>query len=1121
VLAAVHVSSLPAGEASHERQRVEIGWWDDFRTDGGWLPEDSSAPDHGDGAAIVLGSDGAVLSVPSSNRPMAWTRTTNPIWVNAFPFLEVRYELQQNGSAASVSILLSDDSTGPVTPGALNPENPLAGDHEALIGPLPRDQDHAVFDLRGLFPSDRVARMTLRIAPGETSAQVRLHQIAFWASDPRMASPQATRPASRPVLAPEENIPTSRPSPGSVWQAVELPRRDVISAAWLASALGTSADWPAGEDIERGGISFRLGDADRAAMCSGVVEAESLDVSGQWRGCELALLLGSRIFGSGVAWYGQASPSPRATITSPHQLAVRLEYEDGSTGVHLPWSVRRKTWAVDCLPDAYIVPMDPKKALVRFSVVDGMSYGQVFLLAASVNSSSSPSFPQMRPKAEPRRPRRITPPVASPTQWNRAGNRFTVNNAWLRFVAETETGVRLEQLGLVPFDREILNVKSPAPFVEVLGEDGQASSMRFETGTGGDMAGGVRLDFRWSLAPSKHKLSLSVSVEDAGRIHVAPTLHNETAQPWKAALRIAQLGGCRISAVPGDRCYLVGTRNALLSREPISIRKDYSGVWPLPLVDLFAEQAGGGLGAFMIDPNLLPKALAFKQTDSGTDIAIELRDLIVPPNGNLVLPPVTLMAHTGDWHDLFNAYRTEATAETPPADKRLEGAFYCRRDYPLGGTGYLFSPPLLRYTPERLIAESDTAFGGIHMIDISGWAYSLATGRVGDYLSNDLGGLSELRRMVERSHADGIKVGLYFEGYLIDRRSDVARKALPDWQSIDKAGKPGWWSGDMEFFACPGVEAWRRELAGRIAKVAHETGADAVYVDQFGLLGSGKACWSPNHGHPVPSNPLLEEQAMLRTIREALDREAPGTAIYIEYTPVDGLMDLVDAAFDYGLWDVSAGRHPASLPLYRYVFPKLASFEMVGHGIRPIPVEVDDLHRCIFHGLGIWLKGRAESWYTPQFRQLARQAYPIFRDYTDVFRSRQCEPLIPTLREDLYANRFAGRDRTIITLYNAGCASVEGPLIQVPLPAAWSVVSLLPGGEADTQRDKEQVTIRGTVAPRSVAVFLLAAPGRTVTGRCVKPASCRSIDRLEGFARPGIRSGPPFPAESLPHSTIQ
>lgn len=1078
ILVAAHGAALPADAASAGRERVEIGWRDDFRTDGGWIREEQRGTDGAGQAEMTFGPDGAVVNAPLPNRTTAWTHTTNPVWVKAFPFLEIRYDmLQGGGSSASVSLLLSDDSTGPVTPDALNPENPLAGEHEALIGPLPRDEDQAVFDLRGIFPSDRVARLTLRVTSGDAPARVSFRQLAFWASDPRGSSPRATQPSSTPLFAQQGSIPASQPPQSSRWRPIRLPQGDVISTAGLTSALGTSGDWPAGKDIEQEGVRFTLGDADQAAMCSGIMEMDSLEVKGLWRGCELALLLASRVFGSDAAWYGPTSARPRTTITSPHRLAVRMEYEDGSTSTHFPWSIRGRTWAVERLPGVYIVPIDPEKTLVRFAVVDRMNYGQAFLLAASLNSSASPAFSRARPEAEPRRPRQVLEaPAVAPTQWRRNGNRFTVVNAWLRFAAETEAGLRVEQLRLVPFDREILDTRSHTPLVDVIGGDGRALPMRLQIGDATTTPGGVELGFRWSTAQAGCGLSLSVRVEDTGSIGLTPTLHNETAEPWKAGLRYPQIRGCRVSPVQGDGWYLVGTRDALMSREPIAIRKDYSGTWPLPLVDLFAEQVGGGLGVFVIDSDLLPKTLEFKTSDSGADMAIELRDLMGPPHGSRVLPSATVMAHTGDWHDLFNAYRAQVTARISPDDKRLRRSFYCRRDYPLGGTGHLFSPRALWYTPERLIAESNEAFGGIHMIDISGWAYNRSTGRVGDYLSNDLGGLGELRRMVERAHADGIKVGLYFEGYLIDRRSALARKALPDWQFIDKTGKPRWWSGDMEFFACPGVEAWRRELAGMIARVAHETGADAVYVDQFGLLGPGRACWSGDHGHPVPSNPIMEERAMLRTIREALDRQTPGVAVYIEYTPPDGLMDLVDAAFDYGMSDVEAGQHPAALPLYRYAFPELASFEMVGHGIRPVPVDVDDLHRCIFHGLGIWLKGRADSWYAPQFRDLARQAHGIFNDHPDVLRSRQCEPLIPTLRGDVYANRFAGRDRMIVTLYNAGYASVAGELVQVSLPLDWSVAELLPRRVAHWVRDGDRVTIHDTIMPRSTAVFLLSAP---------------------------------------------
>ena len=216
---------------------------------------------------------------------------------------------------------------------------------------------------------------------------------------------------------------------------------------------------------------------------------------------------------------------------------------------------------------------------------------------------------------------------------------------------------------------------------------------------------------------------------------------------------------------------------------------------------------------------------------------------------------------------------------------------------------------------------------------------------------------------------------------------------------------------------------------------------------------------------------------MLRAIRDGLDRESLKTAIYIEFTPPDALMGLVDAAFDYGLSDIVPGRHPASLPLYRYAFPQLASYEMVSQGIRPVPAEVDDLHRCIFHGLGLWLKGRADSWYSPQFRELAKAARRVFKDHAEVLHAEACEPLIPTLQPGLYANRFTGRDRTIVTLYNAGYTTVSGPLIDVLLPEGWTATELLTGEAAKCTPDGDRVTVHGRVEPHSTSVLLLIRPG--------------------------------------------
>lgn len=1054
------------------RRYVELGWEDDFQALSDWLPEPWQVSEPDEQASVSSSKTGISFAV-QAGRGMAWTRTINPVWTADFPFLEVSWD--SSGGAAAPGrpiIVLSDDSTGPVTPDALNPENPLASGGGARLGPL-EETGQVVFDLRDRAATDRVARISLILEAGEAPARVNLQRIAFWASDPRRPTvpPETRSPASQPVLLP----PAGEPAVDQIWVPVKLPEAGALPAEWLLRALPALGQWPQESEVESAEVRFRLGDSEHAACATGVAGMERIEVTGGWRGSELALLLAVRVFGSGAPWYSAGSVRPRKEVTSPHELIVRLDYEDGTTRLHFPWSAARKAHVVDSAPQACLVPLMPGKRLVKLSVEDRMTWGQVFLLAASINKSPRPLLSGATPEAQPAAEATAAArPVVVPTRWSREGDSLVVENAWIRLVADARSGLRVRRLVLTPLNRTIISAERPEPLVEVLGPDSRPLPASLREVQAESINNGLALNLTWSLgeAPASLGLALRMEFEDAGPIRLSPALRNGGDQPAKGAVRVIRLHGCRVSEDPEDAHYLLGTRSALLGREPIQLGKEHSGGWPLPLVDLFSAR-GGGLGFYLADRAAFAKRLGFKQADGVADVSVLLPDLSVPAKGKLALAPVVLMPHTGDWHELLAAYRGWARETFSPPAERMSDLFYCRRDYPLGGTGYLFDVRQLAYTPDRLIEESRAGFGGLDMIDISGWAYK-STGRVGDYLTNDLGGLGELRKLVEAAHARKKKVGLYFEGYLIDRRSALAGRALPAWQLVDQKGEPRWWSGQMEFFACPAVKAWQQELAEQIATVVEETGADAAYVDQFGLGGSGKACWSPDHGHPVPSNPLREERAMLATIRKALDARAPGTGLYIEFTPPDVMMPLVDAAFDYGMSDPPAGLHPTRLPLYRYIFPELASFEMVGHGIRPVPFDVDNLHRCAFHGLGLWLKGRSRSWYTPGFRELAGRLQKVYARHGRTFRSPACEPLIPTLRPGLYANRFDGVGETIVTVYNSGYSDVSGELVRVPLPPEWRAVDLLADSPAELHRNGGSAVLSGTVEPGSVGMYLLA-----------------------------------------------
>jgi hypothetical protein len=1104
--------SLAAGVPT-PRDLIEVGWENRFETGAGWQAEPWLAKKAGAAARFTVGADGGAFQVSTPGADMAWTLTTNPVWVEPFPMLEVRYRLQPAGGVAK--LLLSDDSTGPITPGALNPENPLARDGQLVIE-LPAADRAVNLDLRSRFKSDRVARITFVVtAPANGPAGLVVERLAFRSSGRSASSRPSTQPYPLLTLDPLG-------APATVgWSTLPIPGDAPISARMLDEAFGiqpfaTRMRWLTGQ-VRVSGIPFRLGPEEHAAFATGIQQVGAVSVEMRARGSELALLLGTRQVGTDSPW----TPKPRGPITSPHELAIDIEYADGTGRRCFPISVAtpNKPGAAPALrraftgedpplevgrePAAYVVPLAPDKELRRVSVCDGMTYGQVFLLAASIHESGA----ALLPSAPPPQPLPTTAPptaiAAKPATVQDDDGRLTIENAWLRLVADAKRGLAVQSLTFKPLHRELIRTQAGAtpPLVAVLDATNKPMQLRFRDMQRHQDGATVEQDVKWSIAGSTTApasagaadviVKLRVRAGSDGRLTLRPTLANAGPTDCELALVCPQLGGLRVADDRSDCWYLLGTHSTVLDNRSYKLEEVYGGAFPLQLIDLFAPRAGGGLAMMVPDASLAEKTFRFQQTADAASTSVLYPRVRVPAGGEVALPETLLLLHLGDWHESFDAYRQTLRAASPESTAclvsqrltapdrairpgRMADVFYCRRDYPLGGTGYLFDPPARRYTAERLIDEAAAGFGGLDMIDISGWAYHEAIGRVGEYRTNDLGGLGELRRCVSDAHQRHAKLGLYFEGYLVDKRAPIAARALAAWQFIDKAGKPKWWPGDMELFVCPAVEKWQKELSQAVADVAGETGADAVYLDEFGFCGPDKACWSREHGHPVPSNPMLGETAMLRAVRRELDgRGLQRVGIYIEQVPCDAIMPLIDGALNYGM-SATTLQHATKLPLHRFLFPEMSSMEMVSEGIRPLPFDEDDLQRCIFHGSAMWLKGRAASWYSPGFLETARRARPIFQKYAKVFASPDCTPLVPTLATGIYANRFATADAIVVTVYNAAYTEYAGDLLSTPAPAGWQVRDLWNDASAACHREGDAVVISGRVEPRSVGVFLVS-----------------------------------------------
>jgi hypothetical protein len=830
------------------------------------------------------------------------------------------------------------------------------------------------------------------------------------------------------------------------WTALAPSGGEAVPAEWLLRAFPALPPWEGAREIVFDAVPFRLGEAANAARATGIAEEADITFRGRWRGERLGLLLGVRTFGSDRPWYSPAHRAGREPLRSPHQVAVELTYADGGIERHFPQPATAGDPVVTQGIGAYLIPLDAQRELQAISIVDRMSYGQLFLLAGSILAGQDTEEASLDAPEFPAAPDDL--------RWDVDAHvlRYGAGGSLLELDARANRIVRLADLALA--EGTLLRVEDDAgaqlPLLDprIAVEDARAV-------------------VRWQVQSLPVEVSLTLRFEGARELWLQPSLENMGDEAVRVAVRCPDLAHLRLPGTDTPH-YLLATRDLILDAGPVDIDIPYGGHYPLPIMDVW-DAPRGGIAVVVAENALTRKDFRFRCNEAG-DVAMAVRYPYVDlqPREAVSLPETLLLLHEGDWRPAFARYRALARDTLGlRAGARMADIFYCRRDYPLGGTDYLYDVPARHYTPGRLIDESVRAFGGVDFIDISGWAYNEQTGRVGDYLKNDLGGLEGVRDCVD--NARGVKVGLYFEGYLLDKRAALAERALPAWQMVDRAGNGRWWSGEMEFFVCPGVPQWQEAFSDMIGKVAAQTGVAAVYVDQFGICGRDKECWSDAHGHAVPSNPLREEAALLRVVRAALDTRGLDTALYIEHVPCDAMAPLADGAFHAAMTQRPARGGPTKLNLYRFAFPEFCTLEMVAHGIRPIPAEADDLHRCFFHGLGLWLKGRADSWYSAGFHEAAATFQSFYDNHGATFRATDCTPLIPTLREGLFANRFERDEELVLTLYNGLTGTVAGDLVRVNIPAGWTLIDTAGGAGFEYSRDGGAVTIRGTIPPGEAA----------------------------------------------------
>ena len=286
-----------------------------------------------------------------------------------------------------------------------------------------------------------------------------------------------------------------------------------------------------------------------------------------------------------------------------------------------------------------------------------------------------------------------------------------------------------------------------------------------------------------------------------------------------------------------------------------------------------------------------------------------------------------LSPYSGKWHVAAEKYRSWADSwyhapELPETIKESNGwqriimrTQYGRVLFPYDSLGKAFD---------------DAQSAGIDSLFLFGWhSHGMDNGYPDYSFDEPQGGINALKKSIKEVQARGGKIILYFNGQLIDRRSDyflnggevVSTKLTNGESELHCYSFPGPGITAAKFgnrtftTACPSSEEWLDILKSFI-DTAIELEVDSVFFDQIGNL--SYPCCDPNHGHPVPYIGINDARMhQLKELRSYLKARRPAMGLGIEW-----LADVTAQHVDFvHIWGNIADSI-AFQEFYHYAFPE-------------------------------------------------------------------------------------------------------------------------------------------------------------------------------------------------------
>jgi hypothetical protein len=946
----------------------------------------------------VKRKEGTLFYVGEAGRGMKWSLSL-PQTLKGYKWVSVRYRAKNINPINDYFLYLAN------APGGKAPEEQYA----LLLSSL--DADGEWHTLSAQVKINEINTLAVQVQAGSAPAELEIEDISFHTEKPRLSLKDVLPYEERKGME-KEFIPISLP--GGEGEVEEIKSRFDL------------ADWFKSDICSIKGIDFKL--FGKQAFPVSRQKGELRIPLNSLSNCkELYLLLASDLprweepsFGGGEM----------KKIKQVERLKLRLIYRDGDWDEAFPFRIGSGKYEVIKGIDVYSIAV--KKPVKELRIINGMNNATYFLLALSASTKPGPASASLVLKSPPSaKVKQSLPPL--PPSYILKGNSLICEIREGSVALNLEKGLRWESVKNNWLFKDMKS--SPTPIFTLKIGDKKISSDEFRI-VEIKKEGKVEIRGEYKEEGIALECLLEIERNKEGEIGFSLQFTNLGEKTLQISPDFPILKEVDLGASSTDTYYFYPCKGGAINNKDWSFRSYYSGQFPLQIMGIFSYGNGGGIYIRTEDLSAMPRWFILGKKGSKADMEIEYLQSDLSPGESLALPKTIIGFNKGDWKSQLNAYLEWKESWYKPAVPRKQWfreVFNFRQQFlffEVPTKSPIYDPERKVFQMEKAIREDEELFGGIDYLHIFDWAWTPEFGRVGDYNHwEGLGGVENFRNAIEEVHKMGIPVGLYIEGYLVDPQSNLGKTKGKEWQILDEKGNP------MPFFApsynmCPCLPAWREYLAQTYARVKRETGAKGYYIDEFGFAMEARHCWNKSHNHPLPCSPVRGEYLTTKAVREALGDDV---VLYTEESPIDVTSQYQDGSLTYAISTISDELSPHHLNLYRFVFPDFKTFEIIICD-QPLGSNVEAVKRILFNGEGIWLEGMKE-WFSEEVREYIKKYHRIVKENADCFTSLYPEPLVPTLVEGVYANKFPerkdGKGKVIWTIYNTNPFTVEGEIMVV------------------------------------------------------------------------------------------